>query len=408
MTTVDQVGQVWAEHRPQVVATLARRLGDLQLAEDAVQEAYLAAARRWPIDGLPDRPGAWLTTTAWRKAVDVQRQQRFPLLNGEQRVGVDPGTEDEHPGRDPVAAADDVLALTLACCHPSLSPEAQVALTLRHVVGLTDREVAARLLVAGPTLTKRLVRARAKIRDAGIGFEVPTTEHLPGRVNEVRTVVHLLFTQGYADPARGRELCEEAIWLGRQLHRLLPGDSETAALHALMLLHHSRWAARWVDGRLVPYDEQDRGRWDGAAVERAKRLLAGVEEPGAYGLHAAIALLRAATEPRWPLIADLYTALARLDESPVVCVNRAVAVGRADGPQAGLAALAPLLDDPRVSGSVSLLAARAELLERAGDHSAEAGWRRAAAAARNDAEREHLLSRAQRAAADRRDQDSER
>lgn len=397
---MDQVGQIWAEHRPQVVATLARRLGDLQLAEDAVQEAYLAAARRWPTDGLPDRPGAWLTTTAWRKAVDVQRQQRFPLLNGEERAGVDPGTGGEQsPGRDPIAAADDVLALTLACCHPSLSPEAQVALTLRHVVGLTDREVAERLLVAGPTLTKRLVRARAKIRDAGIGFEVPTTEHLPGRVHEVRTVVHLLFTQGYADPAHGRELCEEAIWLGRQVHRMLPNDSETAALLALMLLHHSRWAARWVDGRLVPYDKQDRALWDGAPVEQAKQLLAGVDKPGAYGLHAAIALLRAATEPRWPLIADLYTALARLDDSPVVRVNRAVAVGRADGPQAGLAALAPLLEDSRVSGSVSLLAAQAELLERAGDHSAEDGWQRAADAARTDAEREHLLTRARRAAA---------
>ncbi len=403
MTTVDQVGYVWAEHRPQVVATLARRLGDLQLAEDAVQEAYLAAARRWPTDGLPDRPGAWLTTTAWRKALDVQRQQRFPLLNGEERAGIDPGTGGEQfPGRDPIAAADDVLALTLACCHPALSPEAQVALTLRHVVGLTDREVAERLLVAGPTLTKRLVRARAKIRDAGIGFEVPTTEHLPGRVQEVRTVVHLLFTQGYADPARGRELCEEAIWLGRQVTRMLPGDSETTALLALMLLHHSRWAARWVDGRLVPYDEQDRALWDGAAVEQAKQLLAGIDKPGAYALHAAIALLRAATEPRWPLIADLYTALARLDESPVVRVNRAVAVGRADGPQAGLAALAPLLSDSRVSGSVSLLAAQAELLERAGDQSAEDGWRHAADVARNDAEREHLVSRARRAAAARR------
>lgn len=397
------MGHVWAEHRPQVVATLARRLGDLQLAEDAVQEAYLAAARRWPIDGLPDRPGAWLTTTAWRKAVDVQRRQRFPLLNGEERADVDPGTGGEQfSGRDPIAAADDVLALTLACCHPALSPEAQVALTLRHVIGLTDREVAGRLLVAGPTLTKRLVRARAKIRDAGIGFEVPPTEHLPGRVQEVRTVVHLLFTQGYADPALGREMCEEAIWLGRQVHRMLPDDGETTALLALMLLHHSRWAARWVNGQLVPYDRQDRARWDVAAVEQAKQLLAGVDEPGAYGLHAAIALLRAATEPRWPLIADLYTALARLDESPVVRVNRAVAVGRADGPQAGLAALAPLLDDSRVSGSVSLLAAQAELLERAGHQGAEDGWLRAADVARSGAERQHLIVRARRAAAARR------
>ncbi len=246
------------------------------------------------------------------------------------------------------------------------------------------------------------MRARVKIRDAGIGFDVPTTEHLPGRVHEVRTVVHLLFTQGYADPAHGRELCEEAIWLGRQLHRMLPDDGETAALLALMLLHHSRWAARWVEGRLVPYDEQDRALWDSAAVEQAKLLLAGVDAPGAYGLHAAIALLRAATGPSWALIADLYTALARLDESPVVGMNRAVAVGRADGAQAGLAALAPLLNDSRVSGTVSLLAAQAELLERAGDHSAEDAWRGAADAARSDAERQHLASRARRAAAARR------
>jgi len=378
-----------------VVAALARRLGDLQLAEDAVQEAYLAAARRWTQDGLPDRPGAWLTTTAWRKAVDVQRRQRFPLLNGAEPDRVDPGQD---AGLDPVACADDVLALVLACCHPALSPEAQVALTLRHVVGLTDRQVAARLLVAEPTLTKRLVRARAKIRDAGIGFEVPAVEHL-GRVHEVRTVVHLLFTQGYVDPAQGRELCEEAIWLGRQLHRLLPADSETAALLALMLLQHSRWAARWAGGQLVPYDRQDRALWDSAAVTQAKQLLAGTDRPGAYGLHAAIALLRAAMEPRWPLIADLYTALARLDDSPVVRINRAVALGRADGPQAGLAALTPLYDDARVSGSVSLLAARAELQEQAGDHRvAEDSWRLAADAARNNPEREHLTDRAHRAA----------
>lgn len=379
-----------------MVATLARRLGDLQLAEDAVQEAYLAAARRWPQDGVPDRPGAWLTTTAWRKAVDVQRRQHFPLLNGAEPDRVDPGQDAR---LDPVACADDVLALVLACCHPALPPEAQVALTLRHVVGLTDRQVAARLLVARPTLTKRLVRARAKIRDAGIGFDVPAVEHLPGRVDEVRTVVHLLFTQGYVDPTQGRELCEEAIWLGQQLHGLLPGDSETTALLALMLLQHSRWAARCAGGRLVPYDRQDRALWDGGAVADAKQLLAGTDQPGVYGLHAAIALLRAATEPCWPLIADLYTALARLDDSPVVRLNRAVAVGRADGPQAGLAALAPLYDDPRVSGSVSLFAARAELHERAGDHRlAEDNWRRAAEVARNDPEREHLTERAHQAA----------
>lgn len=398
---------MWAEHRAHVVATLARRLGDLQLAEDAVQEAYLAAARCWPIEGLPHRPGAWLTTTAWRRALDDARQRarlspagrsalQAAISCRDRAVGERPSDDGEAAGLDPVAAADDVLALVLACCHPALSPEAQVALTLRHVVGLADREVAGRLLVAAPTMTKRLVRARAKIKQAGIRFEVPTTDHLPGRLHEVRAVVHLIFTQGYGDPEHGGPLCQEAIWLARQLHRMLPADNECTALLSLLLLQHARWPARWVDGKIVPYDQQDRTRWSSPSLHEARKLLAESPVPGPYGLQAAIALLRSDPdrEPAWPLIADLYAALARSDDSPVVQVNRAVAVGHADGPHAGLAVLAPLLTDPRVAGTPALLAAHADLLQRAGQPQAGQAWERAARATSNPAERAHLQHRA--------------
>lgn len=406
MTTVGDVASVWAEHRAHVVATLARRLGDLQMAEDAVQEAYLAAARCWPVDGLPDRPGAWLTTTGWRRALDDARKrtrlspagQPAPeaATSRDRTTGDATNARDTAVGLDPVAAADDVLALVLACCHPALSPEAQVALTLRHVVGLANREVAARLLVAVPTMTKRLVRARAKIRQAGIRFEVPTTDRLPGRLHEVRAVVHLIFTQGYADPEHGGPLCQEAIWLARQLHRMLPADNECTALLSLLLLQHARWPARWVAGKVVPYDEQDRARWSSPAILEARRLLAESPVPGPYGLQAAIALLRSDPdrEPGWPMIADLYAALARWDDSPVVQVNRAVAVGHADGPPAGLAVLAPLLTDPRVASTPALLAAHADLLERAGQPEAGQAWERAARATSNPAEHVHLQHRA--------------
>jgi RNA polymerase sigma-70 factor (ECF subfamily) len=395
---------------------VVRRLGDLQAAEDAIQEAFIAAASRWPSDGVPDRPGAWLTTTAWRKAVDGRRRDHFPLAGACEREAIVRlgSSDDPKPALDVVACEDDVLSLVLTCCHPSLSPEAQVALTLRHVVGLTDRQVAACFLVPEPTLSKRLVRARAKIRDAGIAFDLPDRTRLSDRLDEVHTVVYLIFTEGYlaSGPERSvqAELCDEAVWLARNVHRLLPDDRETTGLLALLLLQHARTGARTDDdGALISFAEQDRARWNTALLDEARALLAstaptvGGPGPGPYQLEAAAALLHATAPPggppAWALIADLYQALARVSPSPVVEVNRAVAVGRAHGPAAGLRVLRPVLDDPRYADYLPMSAAHADLLERAGRPGAAQAWRHAAGHASNPAQREHLLRRAERCAA---------
>ncbi len=400
--------EAWKVERAAVLATVARRLGDLQAAEDAVQEAFAAAAARWPVDGVPDRPGAWLTTTAWRKAVDGLRRDRFPVAA---RPDQEATMHDGYPGEDPgapldvLARDDDVLSLVLTCCHPALSPEAQVALTLRHVTGLTDRQIAVRFLVPEPTMTKRLVRARAKIRDAAISFELPDRTRLTERLNEVHAVVYLIFTEGYLTSGSERavqaELCDEAVWLARNLHRLLPDDRETTGLLALLLLQHTRTGARTGDhGELIAFADQDRNRWDTAMLDEAKALLATTTSsaPGQYQLEAAIALLHATAPPggppAWAMIADLYAALARVAPSPVVQVNRAVAVGRAHGPEAGLPILQPVLDDARYAGYLPLLAAHADLLEHAGRPGSAQAWRHAAEHAANPAQRDHLLRRA--------------
>lgn len=399
--------QAWTEERAAVLATVARRLGDLQAAEDAIQEAFITAATRWPRDGVPDRPGAWLTTTAWRKALDGMRRDRFPLAAGPEREAA-ASRDDPDPAVDVdvVVREDDVLSLVLTCCHPALSPEAQVALTLRHVAGLTDRQIAARFIVPEPTLTKRLVRARAKIRDARITFDLPDRTRLAERLDEVHAVVYLIFTEGYLATGPERsvqiELCDEAVWLARNLHRLLPDDPETTGLFALLLLQHARRGARTgADGALIGFDDQDRSRWDTAAIDEARALLAttgpAAEGPGPYQLEAAIALLHASAPPggppAWALIADLYEILARISPSPVVEVNRAVAVGRAHGSAAGLQLLRPVLDDPRFAGYLPMLAAHADLLDRAGHPGAAGAWRHAAAHASDPAQRDHLLRR---------------
>jgi len=394
-----------------VVATLARRLGDLQAAEDAAAEAFAAASVTWARDGVPPNPGGWLTVTAWRKAVDAHRAA------GPRSTSVDPQvlgsvTADARTAPDIAETdmtetlGDDRLGLIFACCHPALAEDVRVALTLRFVAGLTTREIAAAFVVPEATLAQRLVRAKRKIRESGIRFTVPAPERLAERLQSVRAVVYLVFNEGFASSSgssliRG-DMCDEAIWLGRLLHRLMPGDAETAGLLALMLLHESRRAARLAaDGRPIPLAEQDRSAWNSALIAEGTAVLDEalvLRSPGTYQLQAAIAALHAAAgsfeATDWPQIALLYRALARVDPSPVVEVNRAVAVGMADGPLAGLAVLAPVLASGALAEYGPLHAAHGFLLEKAGDSErARGAWMRATETLDNAAVRDELLRR---------------
>jgi RNA polymerase sigma-70 factor (ECF subfamily) len=404
------VDRAFREERAIVLATLIRQVGDFQLAEDAVQDAFEAAVTVWRRDGIPASAGAWITTAARRRAIDRLRRNRSVADRAERLAELTRlEDQDEEPSMEHESTVvDDRLRLIFTCSHPALEMSARVALTLRALGGMTTGEIARAFLVAEPTMGKRIVRAKRKIADAGIPYRVPADEELPDRLRGVLRVIYLIFNEGYAAAEGDRlvreELCDEAIRLGDLLCRLMPDDAEVWGLSALMLLHDARRAAR-VDerGRWVALEDQDRSRWDRdrigdglARLDRALRL----RLPGEYQLQAAITALQvqapAAESTDWAQIAELYGALGALNPSPVIELNRAVAVGLAAGPGAGLDLLEPLLADAALERYQPLHAAHAELLRRAGDAAGAArAYERAIALSANAVERAELERRRQ-------------
>ena len=399
-----RIEEVFRAEHGRILATLIRLLGDIDVAEEALQEAFAAALEQWPEAGTPTNPVSWLVSTGRHKAIDrLRRRARLAQKQEEIARHLELSVEEED-----APVPEDRLRLIFTCCHPSLATDAQVALTLRTLGGLSTEEIAHAFLVPAPTMAQRLVRAKAKIRAARIPYQVPPDDALAERLEAVMVVVYLVFNEGYAASFGARlvrhELCDQAIRLGRMLVELLPAHTEPKGLLALMLLHDSRRATRLdASGDIVLLEEQDRTRWDRAQIDEGAALVeaalrAGGRPPGPYALQAAIAAVHAqaptAAATDWRQITALYGMLARVHPSPVVELNRAVAVAMSDGLERGLALMDELDHRGELAGYHLLPAARAELLRRLGRpaEAAEA-YRRALALVSNEAERRHLKKR---------------
>jgi RNA polymerase sigma-70 factor (ECF subfamily) len=401
----ETVNAVYLSDSRRVLATLIRLLGDFDVAEEALHDAFRAALEQWPRDGVPSNPRAWLVSAGRFKAIDgIRRRARFDALD---EVGdeADIAVEDPAAWADEESVEDDRLRLIFTCCHPALAPDAQVALTLREICGLTTEEIARAFLTPAPTLAQRIVRAKAKIRDARIPYQVPTRAELPERLDAVLRVIYLVFNEGYAASSGAsltrHDLSTEAIRLGRLLVELLP-EPEAVGLLALMVLQESRRAARTSSsGELILLDEQDRSLWNRGQIAEGTRLVEQVLSSrrfGPYTIQAAIAAVHAeapnAAATDWEEIVGLYDVLARADSSPVIELNRGVAVAMRDGPAAGLALIDAILDRGDLLDYRLAHAARAELCRRLGrTAAARASYERALALTRQEPERRFLERR---------------
>ncbi|HLY94486.1 MAG TPA: sigma-70 family RNA polymerase sigma factor [Gaiellaceae bacterium] len=376
------------DERSRVLATLIRVLGDFDLAEDALQDALAIAVERWPKSGVPANPAGWLVATARNRAIDRIRRERTLALKTELLARAQQLPDDEE-----ATLPDERLELIFACCHPALAADAQVALTLNLLGGLTTPEIARAFLVPEPTLAQRLVRAKRKIRDAGIPLRVPPEHLLPDRLRTVLAVVYLVFNAGYGPPVR-TELCAEAIRLAGLLATLMPDEADVHGLYALLLLHDARRDARVRDDALVLLDDQDRSLWDREEIaggERALDRALSLRKPGPYQLQAGIAAAHSGESSDWPRIALLYGRLATLTPSPVIELNRAVAVAMVDGPEAGLMLTNAISG---LDGYYLWHSARADLLRRLGrDEESVAAYERALELAPSDVERGFLRGR---------------